>query len=413
MEEKLYKDLKKLKIDHASAQTFLFSRKKAVLVCMLALGGCAIFVLMKNFYRTQKQVSVITINGASAAGHPVLMTAGGYIVAESEITVSSKVAGRIASLPVKEGDLVHQGEIIAMLDNEELQVQREEAQANLEKASLNFKHKQELYQKDVAEVKRRRELFKESLISPAELDKEEKAVVIAELELDRAQSEVEVCKKQLELTEIRAEESTIRAPITGTVIDKMSDVGEMLFPMKTMEGKSGSAIVTLADLRVMNVEVDINEDEIKKIQIGNPALITPDSFPEKTYGGEVMAISPMADRQKKVVPVKVRIKNPDEYLKPDMSAKVTFRDKSREEPLAAAGVTIPRNAVIKRDGKSLVFVVENSRALEREIHLGALQGTWVIVEQGLRQGEKLVVEGQAQLRPYDKVSIQERAGVGF
>ena len=292
-------------------------------------------------------------------------------------------------------------------------MQREEAKANLEKASLNLKHKQELYQKDVAEVKRRRELFKESLISPAELDKEEKAVVIAELELDRAQSEVEVCKKQLELTEIRAEESTIRAPITGTVIDKMSDVGEMLFPMKTMEGKSGSAVVTLADLRVMNVEVDINEDEIKKIQIGNPALITPDSFPEKTYGGEVMAISPMADRQKKVVPVKVRIKDPDEHLKPDMSAKVTFREKSRAEPLEPAGVTIPRNAVIERGGKSLVFVVENSRALEREIRLGPPQGTWVVVEQGLRQGEQLVVEGQAQLRPYDKVSIQERAGVGF
>jgi RND family efflux transporter MFP subunit len=341
------------------------------------------------------------------------MTAGGYIVAESKITVSSKVAGRIDSLSVHEGDLVQKGDVIAVLDSEEFQVQQEEARANLEKAYLNLKHKQELHQKDVAEVKRRRELFKEKLISPAELDKEERIAVVSELELDQAQSEVEVCKKQLELAEIRAAESTIRAPITGTVIDKISDVGEMLFPMKTFEGISGSAVVTLADLQVMNVEVDINEDEIKNIHIGNPALITPDSFPEKTYEGKVMAISPMADRQKNVVPVKVRINNPDAHLKPDMSAKVTFREKTSGIPLKDSGITIPRDAVIERDGKSLVFVAENGFAVEREVHLGSMQGEQVTVKRGIQAGEKLVIEGHAYLRPHDKVSFQEKTAIGF
>jgi RND family efflux transporter MFP subunit len=334
-------------------------------------------------------------------------------VAESEVTVSSKVAGRIASLTVAEGDLVHKGDIIAVLDSEELQVQQEEARANLEKAALNLKHKQKLYQRDVAEVKRSRALFQEHLISPAELDREEKAAVVAELELDQAQSEVDVREKQFDLARIRTADAMVRAPITGTVIDKISDVGEMLFPMKTFEGISGSAVATLADLAVMNVEVDINEDEIKKIHIGDPARITPDSFPEKTYEGEVVAVSPMADRQKNVVPVKVRIKNPDACLKPEMSAKVAFIEQASVAPREEAGISIPRDAVIERDGKSIVFVVENGEACEREVMLGAPQGAWVTVEGGMRHGEKLVVEGLAHLRPHDKVSFQEKTAIGF
>jgi len=335
-------------------------------------------------------------------------------VAESEVTVSSKVAGRIASLPVQEGDLVHKGDLIAVLESEEFQVQQEAARANLEKAHLDLKHKRKLYQRDLAEVKRRRELFTQHLISPAELDREEKAAVVAELELDQAQSEVDVREKHLDLARIRTADAIIRAPITGTVINKISDVGEMLFPMKTMEGISGSAVVTLADLTVMNVEVDINEDEIKKIHIGNPALITPDSFPERTYEGAVKAVSPMADRQKNVVPVKVGIKHPDAYLRPDMSAKVAFHEKtSGGTPREEAGITIPRDAVIERNGKSLVFIIEKGEACEREVVTGARQGAWVTVERGVQSGEKLVIEGHAHLRPHDKVSFRERAAIGF
>ena len=273
----------------------------------------------------------------------------------------------------------------------------EEAAAHVEKARLNVQHKRELYEKDVVDLNRRRELFKENLISPSQLDKEEKNLVIAQLELDRAQSELEVRKKQLYLTKIRFKESTIRAPISGTVIDKIADRGEMLFPMKTMEGISGSAIVTLADLQVMNVEIDINEDDIEKIQLGNPALITPDSFPDKTYQGTVVEVSPMANRQKSVVPIKVRITEPDQYLKPDMSAKVAFREKESDVLTGESVIKIPRNAVVQKNGKNFVFVIEHAQALEREVQLGAFEGTSVVIEKGLADGEKIAVEGHEHL----------------
>ncbi|MCX5886566.1 MAG: efflux RND transporter periplasmic adaptor subunit [Proteobacteria bacterium] len=405
--DNLYTDLEKLRITDIRTEPSTGPRRwifffSAIVIIITVVG----FLLFKKSLSSSNQVSIITVQTQAYGDAPTVMTAGGYIVAESEITVSSKVAGRIANLNVREGDLVHKGDIIAILDNEELRIQMEEKEANLKKATLNLKYKQELYEKDLIDLKRRKELFKENLISPSQMDQVEKNLIIAQLELDRALSELEICKKQLQLTKILFEESIIRAPITGIVINKIADVGEMLFPMKTMEGKSGSAIVTLADLRVMNVEVDINEDNIEKIKLGKPALITPDSFPDKTYQGEVAEISPMADRQKNVVPIKVRIINPDEYLKPDMSAKVTFQEKIRDEPKEKAVMRIPQNAVLNKNGKNIVFVIEDSRAIDREVQLGAIQGGYVTIEKGLKDGEKIVVEGHAHLHSNDKVSLK-------
>ena len=405
MADNLYNDLEKLKIDHAKSQPFSLPRKWPLWFILTILIIASLLFLLKALFFSNKQIATITVYAQAPGEISSIMTAGGYLVAESEVTVSSKVAGRIATLEVREGDLVKKDDIIAVLDNEELQVQMEEAAANVEKARLNVQHKRELYEKDVVDLNRRRELFKENLISPSQLDKEEKNLVIAQLELDRAQSELEVRKKQLHLTKIRFKESTIRAPISGTVIDKIADRGEMLFPMKTMEGISGSAIVTLADLKVMNVEIDINEDDIEKIQLGNPALITPDSSPDKTYQGTVVEVSPMANRQKNVVPIKVRITEPDQYLKPDMSAKVTFREKESDGLTGESVIKIPRNAVVQKNGKNIVFVIEHAQVLEREVQLGVFEGTSVVIEKGLADGEKIAVEGHEHLTGQDNVSF--------
>jgi HlyD family secretion protein len=403
MEDNIYQDLEKLRINDTRVKPPKAIKNRIIVIIAIVMVSSIVLIISRKSLTSSKQVTIITTSSQTYGEASTLMTAGGYIVAESEITVSSKVVGQVATLNVREGDLVHKGDIIATLDNEELRLQVEEAKANLKKATLNLKYKQELYEKDVVDLRRREKLFKENLISPSQLDNEEKNLVIAQLELDQARSELEVAKKRLQLAHIRYDESTIRAPITGTVIDKMADIGEMLFPMKTMDGKSGSAILTLADLRVMNVEVDINENDIEKIRLKSSVLITPDSFPEKTYQGEVIKISPMADRQKNVVPIKVRIKNPDEYLKPDMSAKVTFQGKTAYEPSKKTVMTIPRSAVVHRHDKNVVFVTQGSHAIAREIQLGTIQGEYVVVEKGLENGEQIVVEGHSHFDVRGKI----------
>ena len=397
MDNNVQKDLEKLKINHSGTHGNAIPRRGILLLFGVLALVLAILFIFKDSFVSSRKFSIITVQAQSPAPSPDIMTAGGYIVAESEITVSSKVAGRIVTLPVREGDEVTEGDILATLDNEELRVQMEEAEANFEKAKLNLKHKEALYQKDAIDLQRRRELFKGDLISPSQLDDEEKNLVIAQLELDKAKSELEVCEKKVRLATIRLEEAIIRAPISGTVIDKIADLGEMLFPMKTMEGKSGSAVVTLADLKVMNVEIDLNEDDLKKISLGKPALITPDSFPDRTYRGEVIEISPMADRQKNVVPIKVRVKNPDTFLKPDMSARVTFQEEDRDRSSPTATIQIPLTAVADRKGKNIVFVFEGEKPREREVTLGPQVGDYVVIEQGLADGEKILVESDSFL----------------
>ena len=397
MQDNLDKDLEKLRIDHSNTHASIPLKSWLLFLLAGLVIVCLLFFIFKDFIISNKQVSIITVTAQLPEESPNLMTAGGYIVAESEITVSSKVAGRIVSLPVREGDEIVKGAILATLDNEELRVQVEEAEANLEKAELNLKHKQELYKKDLIDLQRNQELFNGKLISPSQFEKEEKNLVIARLESDRAKSELEVCKKKVRLAKIRLDESIIRAPISGTVIDKIADRGEMLFPMKTMEGKSGSAIVTLADLKVMNVEIDINEDDLERIKLGNPAIINPDSVPGRTYPGEIIEISPMANRQKNVVPIKVRIKNSDRFLKPDMSVKVTFQEKTTNQLPPKTVIKIPRTAVVHREGRNIVFVFENDRPREREVQVGTIEGEYVAIEKGLADGEKIVMEGAQYL----------------
>ena len=169
--------------------------------------------------------------------------------------------------------------------------------------------------------------------------------------------------------------------------------------MKTMEGKSGSAVVTLADLNVMNVEIDLNEDDLKKITLGKPALISPDSFSGRTYRGEVIEISPMADRQKNVVPIKVRVKNPDTFLKPEMSARVAFQEEATRQTGPAATIHIPLSAVTDKNGKHIVFVFDGEQSREREVTVGPRVGDHVVIEQGLVDGEKILVESDRFLTP--------------
>ena len=172
MEDNLHKDLEKLSIDHSKTHGSTSSKSRVlILFAGLIIIICLTFYFFKDFIVSNKQVSIITVTAQHPEESTNPMTAGGYIVAESEITVSSKVAGRIVTLPVREGDLVAKGDILATLENEELRVQMEEAEANLEKAELNLKHKQELYQKDVIDLQRRRELFQGKLISPSQFDK--------------------------------------------------------------------------------------------------------------------------------------------------------------------------------------------------------------------------------------------------
>jgi HlyD family secretion protein len=193
----------------------------------------------------------------------------------------------------------------------------------------------------------------------------------------------------------------IRAPVTGTILERAVEAGEFVTTSFVGERGAKGYVVSLADLNDLQVELDINQDDFSRLGMGQKGIITTDAFPDRRYDGVIEEISPEADRQKATVQVKVRVLKPDDYLKPEMNARVAFLASERKPGAAAARpvIVIPASAV--RDGK--VFVASGGKAVERAIKARSTGPRGVEVADGLSAGEELIVNPPAGLKAGDRV----------
>ena len=200
----------------------------------------------------------------------------------------------------------------------------------------------------------------------------------------------------LRLAEASNENTVIRAPFTGTVLRKDAEVGEVVAP-SVGGGLTRGAVVTMADLSTLEVEVDVNEAYIGRIASGRPARITLDAYPDTSFRGEVRQVVPTADRQRATVQVKVSILDHDARILPEMGAKVDFLEP--EQPRAAGGaparasVRIPSAALKSDGGASFVWLVREGRLTRRPVTVGPVSGGFLEVRSGLSGGEQLLVGG--------------------
>src|SRR5262249_54174955 len=215
--------------------------------------------------------------------------------------------------------------------------------------------------------------------------------------LDDARSAVDSDRASIQLTEARLKQTRIVSPIEGKVLDRLVEPGDIVAPM--VSGAGG--VVKLADLRKTVVEIDVNEGDIGKLKLNQPAEVRLDAFPERPYEAKVAEFAQIADKAKATVQVKVLLANPDDDVRPGMNAKVTFR------PLAGMAeperLLMPRKALV--GGQSFVYTVRDGRILRREVQTRALAGRdadFVQVLSGLSEGETVVVAGQDKLQPGQK-----------
>ena len=327
---------------------------------------------------------------AAAAGTPIL-TASGYVVARRKAVVSSKIQGRLAELRVEEGSRVRQGEVFARLESVDYEASVGRAAASVQRAEA-----------DLAENRRQlalsEKLVKDKVVSEDSVDAAKSRVQIALAQLAQNTADLRFAEASLANTQIRA-------PFTGVVVKKMAEVGESVAPIPpgvNISTASG-AIVALADLDTLEVEADVAEANVAKLGANQPAEASVEAFPDRKYKSVLRQIIPTADRTKATVQVKVTILEKDKDLKPEMSAKVTFLepDKPKDEAAAKAPaapmVTVPKDAVVQRDGKSVVFEIREGKARARVVSTGVERQGNVVVREGLSGGETLV------LRPGDAV----------
>jgi RND family efflux transporter MFP subunit len=330
------------------------------------------------------------------AGTPIL-TASGYLVARKQSVVSSRIQGRIDKLLVEEGSVVNEGDVLATLDNADILAAIAKAKADIEwnKADLAEAQRQERLQES---------MYRDKVVSQDAYDAAKAKVALSAAAIEQAKANLQVQEANLTFT-------TIRAPFPGIVVKKMTEAGESVAPIPpgVNISTSSGAIVAIADMNSLEAEVDVNESNVAELQQGQPAEITVQAIPNHTYKGVLRQVIPTADRTKATVTVKVHINDKDKYLKPEMSCNVTFLEPQKAEKAKTAPqhiVTIPKDAITTREGKSVVFQVDGKKVRQLPVTTGADLHGQVIVISGLGGEERLVNNPPQTLKDGDSVRVK-------
>ena len=297
-----------------------------------------------------------------------ILTASGYVEAETKADLSPKITSRITELRVTEGTRVRTGEIIARLDHQDLDAQLAEAEAAFARAG--------------ADLVREQNLFRQGLAPKADLD----AAIASEAS---TRAKVDYIKALLDYT-------VLRAPFDGVVVAKRAHVGEAVSPYGSPgQGSStGGAIVTLVDFSTLYVGADVNESNLARLGPKQPAEIVLEAYPDKVYKGYLRQVIPSADRQKGTVKVKVSFLDPDEHILPDLSARVSFTSAPTAGQTARTRIEVPASALASEGRRTGVFLVEDGRAMFRPVVVGRQTEATAEIKDGLVGGETLVANAR-------------------
>lgn len=379
----------------------------AVVVIMVRRGGAV-----------PVQTVIVTAAAAGGAGAApggngaVAVVANGYVVARTKAAVSAKIPGRLAVLSVSEGSAVRKGEIIARLDNADYTAAVGQAQAELASAKATLIETQSDRDQAQREYSRVRDVRAQNpnLVSPQEVENAESRVQQADARLSAQSSRVDAAAAGLRVAQANLENTYIRAPFTGTVLRKEAEVGEVVAP-SVGGGLTRGAVVTMADLATLEVEVDVNEAYIARIQGGQQARITLDAYPDTAFRGAVRQVVPTADRQRATVQVKVTIADRDPRILTEMGAKVEFLQAPRpasagaNQPVERPRIIVPAEAVRSENGRDVVWVVRDGRLQSRDVDAGPVSGNFREIRSGLSGGEQLLVGGVETPREGQRVKL--------
>src|SRR3989454_2095373 len=349
--------------------------------------------------------------GGGRGGATVGIVANGYVVARTKAAVSAKIPGRIASLGVSEGSQVRQGEVIARLDNADYAAAVAEAEAQLASARATLIELQADRDQMERELQRVRDIRarNQNLVSQQDVETADSRAQQTAARVRAQEARVDAAGAGLRFAQANFQNTFIRAPFTGTVLRKEAEVGEVVAP-SVGGGLTRGAVVTMADLGTLEVEVDVNEAYIARVRRGQRAAITLDAYPDTAFRGTVRQVVPTADRQRATVQVKVAIVEHDSRILPEMGAKVEFLDEAAPAaapgaPAARSRITVPAAAVRSEEGRAVVWLVRGGRLTRRDGGAGPVSGNLRGSRAGLSGGELLLVGGVETPREGQRVRV--------
>jgi RND family efflux transporter MFP subunit len=419
-------DLAKLRIDRDQPPPALQRAFKRA----LWLAGAAAVVIgavvlwLKRGSPTPVQVVTASVSGGAGGGgggggrgsRSISVVANGYVVARTKAAVSAKIPGRLAFLAVSEGSHLEQGEVIARLDNADYTAAVAQAEAQLASARATLIELQADHDQMERELARVRDIRarNQNLVSLQDVETADSRAQQTAARVRAQEARVDAGVAGLNFARANLENTIIRAPFTGTVLRKEAEVGEVVAP-SVGGGLTRGAVVTMADLRTLEVEVDVNEAYIARVHSGQRAAITLDAYPDTAFRGAVRQVVPTADRQRATVQVKVAIADRDARILPEMGAKVEFLEDAAPAtpagapvagaPAAPARVTVPAAAVRSEEGRAVVWIVREGRLTRRDVDAGPVSGNLREIRAGLAGGELLLVGGLDHPREGQRVRV--------
>jgi RND family efflux transporter MFP subunit len=377
----------------------------AILLLVIAAGGGVFWFVTRP---KAAVVRTIAVQEKPGGGQKTLLNASGYVTARRQATVSSKVTGKVVEVLVEEGMKVEAGQVLARIDSVNVQAALRLSEAQLESARQALKETKANLHQAQRELERFRKLEANNIASASDVDRADASAKSLAARLDHQQSQVVVAEREVAQWQQQLDDTVVRAPFAGIVTVKNAQPGEMISPMSAGGSFTRTGICTLVDMTSLEIEVDVNESYINRVEAGQRVAATLDSYPDSQIPSKVIAIIPTADRQKATVKVRVGFDKLDKRILPDMGVKVAFQGNMEETAPAARSLAIPKTAVYERDGRSVVWLVRDGRVESRAVTVGAQNGDEITIAAGLNSGERVVVEGAEGLVDGRRVTEAKR-----
>jgi RND family efflux transporter MFP subunit len=332
-----------------------------------------------------------------------LLNASGYVVAQRKASVAAKTTGRLEWLGVEEGSRVTGGQIIARLENKDLEatVRQNEAAVQTATSSLD-QARAELDDADQA-FGREKELLKEGIVAKSEYDAADARYKKAVAGVSGAKSGIRSAAAALRGATVNYDYSLIRAPFDAVVLTKNADVGDLITPLGAA-ANAKAAVVSIADLGSLEVEADVSESNLGVVKAGQPCEVTLDALPNARFRGVVHTIVPTADRTKASVMVKVRFVDTDPRILPEMSAKVAFLEREAQKADQRPRIAVKPSAIVASGGREGVYLVKADRVVFTQITRGAPMGDLVEVG-GVKSGDRVALKPLDKLKDGARVSL--------
>ena len=398
-------DLSGLRIEERARSSGSGRRKRRLIAAsavVILIAAAAVVVLRRT-------VAVVSLAEARPAGDPAttaLLNASGYITPRRRATVAAKITARVVDVYVDEGMTVTEGQLLAKLDDSDAvrrlqaaQAQRGATAALIASLKVNLANTER-------EFLRQEELKKDGFTSVQALDLARTATESLRAQVAATEEQVKASEAQIAMAQQDVDNCTVRAPFGGVVVSKDAQRGEMVSPISAGGGFTRTGIATIVDMGSIEIEVDVNESYIARVDAGQRVEAVLDAYPDWRIPAQVRTVLPTADRQKATVKVRISFDKLDPRILPDMGVKVSFLAGEQAAGQTAARALIPREAKRLLDGKPVIFLFRDGLLERRAVSLGAEIGGDVQVTAGLAPGDKVVVAGPADLRDGQRVKIK-------